>query len=34
VTGEQPTSPLDHFRADHPGWTIRRDAGPDWTAIA
>lgn len=34
MTGEQPASPLDRFRADHPGWTIRSDAGPDWTAYS
>lgn len=31
MTGQQPLTRLDLVQAAHPNWTIRRDAGPDWS---
>jgi hypothetical protein len=30
VTGKQRPGKLEQLAAEHPDWTIRRDAGPDW----
>ena len=32
MTGEQRPGKLEQLATEHPDWTIRRDAGPDWSA--